>query len=201
MFSVWKSRHLPCSVLVSIKALNTVPDTMVCVNKIHYFCSHDHDLRINVILNNIIIENVILREKPTELILQSERLSVVLPKISKAVSLMKHAFSKRNMGRHLPTAPQRVWRNALLEGGSVNEDTVWMHGSAASRSQQKSQRPWGQRELGKPRRQGAARLFSKHPQLLPLVLFSTLQPMISSNWTQGWRTLSTPSSCIPQTQT
>ena len=101
-----------------------MPDTRVCANKIHYFCSHDHDLRINVILNNIIIENVILREKPTELMLQSERLSVVLPKISKAVSLMKHAFSKRNMGRHLPTAPQRVWRNELLEGSSVNEDTV-----------------------------------------------------------------------------
>ena len=109
---------------------------MVCSNKIHYFCFHDHDLRINVILNNIIVENVILREKSTELMLQSERLSVVLPKISKAVSLMKHAFSKRNMGRHLPTAPQRVWRNALLEGGSANEDTVWMHGSATSRSQQ-----------------------------------------------------------------
>ena len=58
-FSIWKSRHLPCSVLISIKALNTVPDTMVCANKIHYFCFHDHDLRINVILNNIIVENVI----------------------------------------------------------------------------------------------------------------------------------------------
>ena len=46
---------------------------MVCAKKIYYFCYHDHRLRRNVILNNIIVDNITRREKLTELVLQSAK--------------------------------------------------------------------------------------------------------------------------------